>query len=408
MLLLYLCMKFLYFILFITICSFGQQKSLNQLEREVGYCNDLLKYQSSIQLLSDFIDNGNISNYERYYAYLLKSYTYKRVFNYELTLHNLDLALQEGLKSDKKELVIQTIKAQKAFCYFDTHQYEKAAALMAELNKSNYVSLDLQDKSFIIMQEGYLLMKKKDYSGAEIKLDTAIAITKRSYPRNLPNIYGKKVELYNEMKLYTKRDFAFKEGMRYAKAYKILKYELYLYEILKKCHQKNKDYLKVFEIDKKFDSISKIYNADSYNGKITLLENNLNNDKQKLEIKRQTLITILMSILISILIVLILLLIKLYFVTKQKKYLLEQENNIIQDKLSVLLNNVDEKGVYFNQAFCKLSERQKEIVKLIRAGKSNKEIAISLSISENTVKFHVKNIYCILNISSRDDLKNIN
>lgn len=406
---LFLSMKFLYYLIFIITCSFGQQKSLKQLELEVGQCNDLLKYQSSIQLLSDFIASDGTSNYERYYAYLLKSYTYKRVFNYELVLYNLDLALYEGLKSDKKQLVKQTIKAQKAFCYFDTQQYEKAAIVMNELENSNYASLDLQDKSFIIMQQGYLLMKIKDYTSAEIKLDTAIAITKRCYPRNLPNIYGKKVELYNAMKLYAKRDLAFNEGMKFAKQYKVMKYELYLYEVLKKCYQFNKEYSKAFEADKKFDSISQIYNANEYNGKIVLLENKLKNERQILDDKRQSIFSIFMFILISILIILILVLIKLYFVSQQKKKLLEKENKYIQDKLTLLLNEVDGGRSYsvdFSQY--KLSERQKEIIQLIREGKSNKFIAKLLSISENTVKFHVKNIYQILNIRCRDDLKDTN
>lgn len=406
---LFLGMKFLYFLLFVITCSFGQQKSLKQLELEVGQYNDLLKYQSSIQLLSDFIASKDISDYERYYAYLLKSYTYKRVFNYELVLHNLDLALHEGLKSGKKQLVIQTIKAQKAFCYFDTQQYEKAKILMNELEKSNFASLDLQDKSFIIMQQGYLLMKIKDYTTAEIKLDTSIAITKSCSPRNLPNIYGKKVELYNAMKLYDKRDFAFKEGMKYAQQYKVIKYELYLYEVLKKCHQYNKDYIKAFEADKKFDSISQIYNAETFNCKLGLLENKLENERQLIEDKRQSTLTIFMSILISVLIILILVLIKLYFVSQQKKKLLEKENKRIQDKLTLLLNEVDDVGSYsvdFSQY--KLSERQREIIQLIREGKPNKEIGNILSISENTVKFHVKNIFQILNMRCRDDLKDIN
>ena len=406
---LFLSMKFLCFLLFVITCSFGQQKSLNQLELEVGQYNDLLKYQSSIQLLSNFIASDDISDYDRYYAYLLKSYTYKRVFNYELVLHNLDLALHEGLKSDKKQLVEQTIKAQKAFCYFDTQQYDKAKMLMTALEKSNYAFLDLQDKSFIIMQQGYLLMKKNDYGSAEIKLDTAIAITKRCYPRNLPNIYGKKVELYNEMKLYKKRDVAFEEGMKYAKHYKVIKYELYLYQVLKKCLQYNKDYIKAFEIDQKIDSISQIYNADSYNGKIALLENKLKNERQLLEDRRQATITVFMSILISMLVILIVVLVKLYFVTKQKKQILEKENKKIQEKLAQLLNEVDESGSYsFDYSQYKLSERQKEIIQLIREGKSNKYIAIQLNISEHTVKFHVKNIYKILNIRCRDDLKNTN
>ena len=47
------------------------------------------------------------------------------------------------------------------------------------------------------------------------------------------------------------------------------------------------------------------------------------------------------------------------------------------------------------------SNRQLEIIKLLVVGKSNKEIAACMFISENTVKFHLKNIFSELNISNR-------
>jgi len=48
--------------------------------------------------------------------------------------------------------------------------------------------------------------------------------------------------------------------------------------------------------------------------------------------------------------------------------------------------------------------RESEIVSAIREGNSNKEIASKLSISEETVKRHLSNIYAKLGISSRLEL----
>lgn len=48
-----------------------------------------------------------------------------------------------------------------------------------------------------------------------------------------------------------------------------------------------------------------------------------------------------------------------------------------------------------------LSQRENEILTLITEGKSNKEIAECLFISVNTVKYHIKNIYQKMDISSR-------
>ena len=48
-----------------------------------------------------------------------------------------------------------------------------------------------------------------------------------------------------------------------------------------------------------------------------------------------------------------------------------------------------------------LSERESQALDLIAEGQSNKEIARSLNISPETVKWHLKNIYGKLNVSNR-------
>lgn len=50
-----------------------------------------------------------------------------------------------------------------------------------------------------------------------------------------------------------------------------------------------------------------------------------------------------------------------------------------------------------------LSDREVDVLKLVSFGRSNREIATQLSISENTVKFHLKNILIKLNVSNRTE-----
>jgi len=50
-----------------------------------------------------------------------------------------------------------------------------------------------------------------------------------------------------------------------------------------------------------------------------------------------------------------------------------------------------------------LSRREQEVVELLLQGKSNKQIASALGISEHTVEFHLKNIYSKLQVSSRSE-----
>ena len=51
-----------------------------------------------------------------------------------------------------------------------------------------------------------------------------------------------------------------------------------------------------------------------------------------------------------------------------------------------------------------LSKREKEVIKLVLQGKSNKQIALSLDITVRTVEFHLKNVYSKFQVSSRIEL----
>src|SRR5712691_3706914 len=61
-------------------------------------------------------------------------------------------------------------------------------------------------------------------------------------------------------------------------------------------------------------------------------------------------------------------------------------------------------GQLQNQRTSSLTTREAEVIAAIRAGNSNKEIATKLSISEETVKRHLSNIYAKMGVSSRLEL----
>lgn len=404
-------MKQKYFItLFFTFLSFysifGQPEKIKVLENQIKTFNDNLQYEKSIAILSEITNSEEASAYEKYFAYLFKSYTYKRLFNYTKTLHNLDLALAEGLKSDKKEEVVNTIDAEKCFVYFDTQEYIKAEALIKKLRKLNFKHLTIPVKSWIVMQDGYIKMLNKEYNLSEQLLNEAAAMVQASSPENLPNIFGKKMELYNKMGQYNKRDVAFKEGLVLAKKYNKVKYEMYLYQVMRNIFQENEDFKNAFYTQKKYDSIVKFYNATDANGKLELAEKKLEDENQKLKEQNKKYFEYILYGLIFFLLVLLFFAFRLYQSNKQRRILAENENIRIHNEIERLTIEIDERGnKKLDLSSFNLTDRQKEIIQLIQEGKSNKEIANLLFISENTIKYHLKVIYEILDIDHRSELK---
>ena len=53
-----------------------------------------------------------------------------------------------------------------------------------------------------------------------------------------------------------------------------------------------------------------------------------------------------------------------------------------------------------------LTERERDIAGLVSAGKSNKEVAASLFLSEKTIEHHLSRIYAKLGVRSRVELAN--
>ena len=398
--------RLLLLVLFVFTQSFGQSEKLKKLENQIKTLNDNLQYEKSIAILSEITNSEDATHYDKYYAYLLKSYTYKRLFNYNKALYKLDLALAEGLQSDHKEEVKNTIDAEKCFVYFDTQDYPKAEALIVHLRKINFKHLTIPTQSWIIMQDGYIKMLNKDYAKSEQLLNEAAALVKANSPENLPNIYGKKMELFNKMNLFEKRDTAFKEGLLLAKKYNKVKYEMYLYQVMRNIFQENEDYKNAFFTQKKYDSIVKYYNATDANGKLELAEKKLEDENRQLKAQNEKYIDYILYGVILSLYLLLYFAIRLYRSNKERRILAEKENIRIHNEIERLTIEIDERGNHkINLALYDLTDRQKEIIYLIQEGKSNKEIASQLFVSENTIKYHLKVIYEILDIEHRTELK---
>lgn len=396
-----------FIVLLFSTFIYAQKTPLESLKEKVFQYNHAERYDLSIKLLTDFISDEKNSTDDKYNAYLIKSDIYKNLFKYQHALKNLEAALQQAKKGSNRVNALQEIKAEKALIYFEMQDFEKAKLLMDELARSGYENLSTKYLIFIYVQEGYFLLKEKNYTEAEKKLNDAVEIAEEDHPEELPIILGKQIELYNTVQNYEKRDQSYKMGIDIAQKNKNLKYEFYLNEVLKNVFNNNNDAKNALIYQKKCDSLFALYNSNSNSSKIEILEQEIKdkNFDDMLGKKQQILIYLFLFSILLITIVLFLL--KNYRKYKRQKTTVEKQNQIYQEEIE-RIKRLAQKDIYVKKEISSfnLTERQLEIIKLIQSGKNNKEIAAELFISENTVKYHLKTIYTILQIKYRNELSN--
>ncbi|WP_079507802.1 response regulator [Mesobacillus jeotgali] len=81
--------------------------------------------------------------------------------------------------------------------------------------------------------------------------------------------------------------------------------------------------------------------------------------------------------------------------------IVEGENHLHPKATSLVLKHLSGNNRYDKRPLDELTKREVEVLKEIASGKSNKEIAASLFITEKTVKTHVSNVLAKLEVADR-------
>lgn len=395
----------LFLVVFLSLRLAANTQDINELEQQVMENNDALQYVNSFKLIDAFISNHASDDYNLYRAYLIKSYTHKRLFNYDDVLLCLDLALKHGNRVKEKDKVNATVMAEKAFAYFDIHQYFQAGEIMQQLRKNDFKYLSGDLKAYIIMQEGFLEYLNFNYPKAENRLFESLELMKEFCPRNLPMVYGKLVELYNKMGDRNKMMASFANGIQSAKENNIIKYEIYMNESLKDAYVKNKQFEQAFSTTLVLDSLNEIYAAGNNLTTIKMYEKSLLLKEKEIQLQQQKSTRNLLILIIGALIMLVAFFYSLIRNRRERMAVLEKENDRIREELAIIAQEKKEDGAdRVDLSKFNLSSRQQEIIDLLKQGMSNKLIAAQLHISENTVKYHIKGIYEELQIENRAQL----
>ncbi|SEL33515.1 transcriptional regulator /transcriptional regulator, LuxR family [Colwellia chukchiensis] len=90
-----------------------------------------------------------------------------------------------------------------------------------------------------------------------------------------------------------------------------------------------------------------------------------------------------------------------YLLIKFKKHSGHLLSKLALDFINDVINGF-KKNSHSDFAKFGLSHREQQLIPLLTQGKSNKQISANLGISENTVKFHLKNLFAKINVSNRN------
>lgn len=401
-----------YLLLLLLFCAnflLAKEINLDSLEKEIFQNNRAGKYENSQQKLSELLLRKDLSREEEGQILYLMANTYRSVNDFMMSIDYLKKseAIADGLPNGN--LLKMRIDYEFAFIYFDNKDYDKSKVAMEHLASQNYKNPFPEDQAFILIQEGYLLIRDKKLKQAEKKYQEALSIMRDIDYCNLPIVMVKLMELYSIDKQIAKVENTYQETLKITDSCNILKYRIFATAEMEKLYKQNGMFDKANVLGLRLDSMRKLERLD---GKISEMHVM---DRKFLEKDRSNQTeTFFWEKIFGLFSFVGIAFVGTFYVLKSRrnfrkdKLKMEEEIELMRLDINSYSqeNHSNERFVNpqkISENFDKLTERQRDLLKLMADGFSNKEIADKLFISESTVKYHIKNIYSILDLKDRKD-----
>lgn len=407
----YIC---LYIILFFNLVVYAGNSEFQNLSLTDQGLALRQSFQNSMTFYNGIIESPQVSKVDKAKTYFLKYELLKKMGIYSEALLNLDLAFDAGKTSSNLAKITLDYQLEKSFFYVENMQYMAALKELQQIHTNTVISYNANNNGLYLFLNSIVAMDKNNRPDQAIKLaNEAIGILKQKNTDYLPVIYRELLRFYSKNPDSNKVEQIYNLGLEVA-------YEnLYASEILQINRFMAVYYKEIGQIKQSLElsdlvlkqatafNLINISSSVSYQQKKELLLQNLDRDN-----KHKTYHTLLIGSL-GVLGVLVLLgTIWLIRVKKNNKELLSKNHSIEENpnqenpNQESLTQNLKQPKEDFNDIIetQELSLRQKQIVELVRQGKSNKEIAAELFISHNTVKYHLKIIFAILQVKDRHEL----
>lgn len=369
-------------------------KKIVELTKESNYL------EAIIELHNVILDNKTTVN-QRFNAYYIKAQLYKNIGIYSEALTNLELAYNDGIAILGPGKLDVWFAIETALVYCEKLEYSQALSIIDNI-EIDVAMLSLKERGFYLFLKGIQYREvTQDYQNALNHFDQATAILANEYPGYLAVIYKEKLKLYSVLNQYDNVIYCYEQGLKYAEATQWRSEILELHREIAIYYRKIGWAKESLQKSKLVLELSTKLNNVNVSGALNILEKELLEEDRNIvnfKVNRLTKAFGIVSILLLILVVLYL---KWYWKGLEK----QQQTLTINENLKDSLNRINTSSIdKYNEGDQILSSRQISILELVKAGKTNKEIAQELFISDNTVKYHLKIIYETLGISGRADL----
>ncbi len=395
----------LFLFILIAFFSYSQNLQLDSLEQSIIKENRAGRYMTSQKKLSDLLLRDRLTKEERAYLLYLLAATYRSVGDYPMCIENLNKSMTLAKDFPADNPLKMRIDYELAFAYFDSNDYVKARIAMDHIYASNYTNASPENRAYLLMQEGYLLLKNKKVDAAEARYSEALKLMKQSTRCNLPVVYTKLMSLYSLKHNVAMAENLYQKSLKVCDSCNILKYKIFTVSEMERMYRENKMFAKAYSMASKLDSLRKLENIDTTVSEMHITDKAYVEKEQSL--KERTDVTYLifgMVILVALSILAV-----LYFYRKSAN--MTKVKTEVEEELEQVKSNYDlakqskeaAPAYYFFLESSDLTDRQKELLIHMADGLSNREIGEKLFITENTVKYHIKNIYAILKIKDRKE-----
>lgn len=384
---------------FISSAMLGHTVDHIKLGEEIEHNNIALDYKDSIIKLHKIIVGKDSEDIDKSIAYYQKYQLFKRLAIYSEALVNLDEAFAYSIKAERKDLITIKYELETASTYCEKLEYKQALSRFNNL-KVDVTHLEGIDLGLYFFLKGIdALERTLKYEGAIDNFRKSIEVFKEVYPQYLPVIYKELLRAYAFLGQHNDVVDSYQKGIAYAEQFQWSSELIQLHRFMAIYYQQIGENKKSLNTSSLVLALATKYDTVNLSSSLNILEKQLLEEDAALN--KNTGIQIALQIFLGVAFVCMVVYLLLYRrnIVKHKRILEENESlRVNYESLSAQEKQVVdiEKEV--------LTNRQKEIVILVQKGKTNKEIASELFVSENTVKYHLKIIYEVLKVKGRTDL----